>query len=46
MMVEQRCLLAPSRAERIVQVMHKSMILRYEPASEPLHISVKQLFLN
>jgi len=24
----------------------KSMSLKYEPSSEPLHISVKQLFLN
>ena len=24
----------------------KSVSLKYEPASEPLHISVKQLFLN
>ena len=24
----------------------KSMSLKYEPASEPLHISVKQLFSN
>ena len=26
--------------------MQKSMSLEYEPSSEPLHISVKQLFLN
>jgi len=26
--------------------MQTSMRLKYEPSSEPLHISVKQLFLN
>ena len=25
---------------------HKSVSLKYAPASEPLHISVQQLFLN
>ena len=27
-------------------VIHKSMSLNYEPASEPLHISAKLLFVN
>ena len=27
-------------------LIQKSMSLKYEPASEPLHISVKLLFLN
>ena len=29
-----------------VELYTKSMSLKYEPASEPLHISVKQLFSN
>ena len=43
---EQVHLFSSSILPSSLELIHKSMNLKYEPTSKPLHASAKQLFLN